>query len=79
MVLIQNSSADRLGLNPVGLNKWEKHFFKKIVRPWPNAISLWKETFGLERCSHGLSCPIKQGDSYRVLEELGAWVTSFDA
>ena len=26
MVLIQNSSADRLGLNPVGLTKWEKHF-----------------------------------------------------
>ena len=25
MVLNQNSSADRLGLNPAGLTKWEKH------------------------------------------------------
>ena len=26
MVLNQNSSADRLGLNPAGLTKWEKHY-----------------------------------------------------
>ena len=25
MVLDQNSSADRIGLNPAGLTKWEKH------------------------------------------------------
>jgi hypothetical protein len=28
MVLNQNSSADRLGLNPAGLTKWEVHFAK---------------------------------------------------
>ena len=26
MVLDQNSSADRLGLNPAGLTKWKKHY-----------------------------------------------------
>ena len=25
VILNQNSSVDRLGLNPVGLTKWEKH------------------------------------------------------
>ena len=25
VILNQNSSADRLGLNPAGLTKWEKH------------------------------------------------------
>ena len=28
MVLNQNSSADRIGLNPVRLTKWEKHFVR---------------------------------------------------
>ena len=32
MVLNQNSSADRLGLNPAGLTKWEKHY-KKVEKP----------------------------------------------
>ena len=26
VILNQNSSADRLGLNPAGLTKWEKHY-----------------------------------------------------
>ena len=26
VILNQNSSADRLGLNPAGLTKWKKHY-----------------------------------------------------
>ena len=43
MVLKQNSSADRLGLNPAELIKWEKH--KKSVSRSLVRISLWKEMF----------------------------------
>ena len=66
VILNQNSSVDRLGLNPVGLTKWEKHFFRKIVRPKPDAIFLLREIFGLERCSYEFGCPSKRGtlDNY---------------
>ena len=32
----------------------------------------------LEQCSYGLDCPIESRDSYRVFEELGAWMMFFD-
>ena len=32
VILNQNSSADRLGLNPAGLTKWEKHY-KNVEKP----------------------------------------------
>ena len=33
----QNSSADRLGLNPIGLTKWEEHFMRGYFGSYLNA------------------------------------------
>ena len=72
MVLIQNSSADRLGLNPAGLTKWEKHFVEGVVSRSLMQVSFSKEMYQIERCSCGLDCSIRTGeDSCRIFRELG--------
>ena len=69
MVLNQNSSADRLGLNPAGLTKWEKHY-KNVKKPYLKADFLFKGNALFGRSSQGLSCPTGEGDSYRVLSNV---------
>ena len=51
MVLNQNSSADRLGLNPAGLTKWENHQYRK---PQLSPNFFVERNVLLERCSYGL-------------------------
>ena len=60
MVLIQNSSADRLGLNPVGLTKWKKHFASVWLGRSLLCISFGKKCFGLEWCSCEFGCPSRR-------------------
>ena len=53
----QNSSADRLGLNPAGLTKWGKHQ-KSILSCSLMRISS-KEMQRIEQCSYRLDCLMK--------------------
>ena len=67
----QNSSADRLGLNPAGLTKWEKHFMRGYFKPYINANFLLKGN-ALVRAMLLWTRLSDPENSYRVLGVLGA-------
>ena len=69
MTLNQNSSADRLGMNPAGLTKWEKHC-KNVEKLQLKADFLFKGDALLEQCSYGLIFSNKGKTLYLESQEL---------
>ena len=58
VILNQNSSADRLELNPTGLTKREKHLKECQKSRSFKQIFFFKGNALLEQSSYGLCCPI---------------------